>query len=257
MSLYDDEGVGWVLDPPDLYRSDYVPLAHGGLLRMPPISGSVDRGAEVVQGELVPATSPTDNAFVGAARETVTFGWPALNRSASPLLVDLSIGVSSDAPVNCGVGAGSGDSIYLVCATFGSGESLASIERLTPDGNRTLLAGSVGNGFWRWIIPSPDGSVVLAQWSGECEVPVGYWIEGGTSVTITGASLADSPNSHVIGWSPDGEAVVILESSECGTRAEGPGVYLARRPGNLRLLYPTDVQILTGRLWGQLMMSPS
>jgi len=70
-------------------------------------------------------------------------------------------------------------------------------------------------------------------------------------------SLADSPNSHVIGWSPDGEAVVILESSECGTRAEGPGVYLARRPGDLRLLYPTDVQILTGRLWGQVMMSPS
>ena len=251
VSLYDNEGVGWVLDPPELYRAQDVPLAHGGLLRMPPIGVVAPRGAELIQDELKLTALARESVLVGAGRETVTFGWPAIDRTAPPLLVDLSIGMSTDAPVNCGGGAGAGDSIYLVCAGFGSGDSNPTIETL-DHGDRALLTGSVGEGHWRWIIPSPDRSVVLAQWSGECGVPHGFWIENGPPITITGTPLAASPESTVIGWSPDGAAVAILRSAVCGTGADRPGVYLATAPGDLRILYATDVLILNGQVWQKL-----
>ena len=77
-------------------------------------------------------------------------------------------------------------------------------------------------------------------------------MEDGQLATITGDSYADAPNSFVIGWSPKGEGVAVLESGACGLGALEPGVYLASGPGDLRLLYPTGDLVPVARIWGDL-----
>jgi hypothetical protein len=100
--------------------------------------------------------------------------------------------------------------------------------------------GSTG-GDWRFAFASPAGGDVLAQWSGECETPTAYWIDGqGTERIVTGEqSLADAPESFALGWAPDGDALVFLPRGVCGSGSSRPGIYRFAAPAEGRLIHPT------------------
>jgi hypothetical protein len=105
-------------------------------------------------------------------------------------------------------------------------------------------------GHWRYAIESGSGAI-LAQWSGECEVPTAYWIdEDGTTRIVTGESdVSTAPESVALGWTPTGRAVVFLPHGGCGAGAESPGVYLYSSPGVGRVVYPTGNRSIAD-VWG-------
>ena len=107
-------------------------------------------------------------------------------------------------------------------------------------------------GSWRWGIESPDGSLVLAQWSGECEVPTAFFWSGDETpvVPITGErNLARAPESLALGWTFDGRAVALMREGACSTGTGPPGVYLFSGPGDSELAFEVPRGSLA-RMWG-------
>jgi hypothetical protein len=86
-------------------------------------------------------------------------------------------------------------------------------------------------GWWRRVVASPDGSMLLLQWSGECEVQSTYLLSrrGGRP-----RPLFRGHESTAIGWSADGHALVRLTQAvwRGSTEAFTPGVYRVD-PGTL------------------------
>jgi hypothetical protein len=106
-------------------------------------------------------------------------------------------------------------------------------------------------GFWAFALPSRDGSMLLAEWSGECESQTAFLARGdGTDpVPVTGeAGLAGAPASSVLGWYEDG-ALVALGTSECGGAGPVAGVYLFPGPGAGTLLFRIP-DLRDARMWG-------
>jgi hypothetical protein len=84
-------------------------------------------------------------------------------------------------------------------------------------------------GHWRRAFLSPDRTMLLAQWSAECEVPRAFFVPaaGGTPHVVSGErDWTKAPNSVALGWSSDGRAKVELLQQACGIGAHRPGVYL-------------------------------
>jgi hypothetical protein len=107
-------------------------------------------------------------------------------------------------------------------------------------------------GHWAGAQLSDDGSMLLAQFSGECEAQSAWF------VPLTGADhqprLAGPPgtewDSAGLGWLPDGRAVVSYGPGVCGTvLPDGPGVYTVSA-GELHALYPVRAEIVA---WGALL----
>jgi hypothetical protein len=108
------------------------------------------------------------------------------------------------------------------------------------------------SGHWRWARPSPDGTWVLAQWSGECEVPRAFMVgsDDGVPEPVTGEwGLRHGPESIGLGWAPGGKALIDLPVGYCGGSAKRPGAYLFARPGEAVLVYPHP-QGARVRMWG-------
>lgn len=106
-------------------------------------------------------------------------------------------------------------------------------------------------GFWAYALPSPDGRDLLAQWSGECEVPIAFFVVDGMPRPVTGERrFWQSPNSRSLGWSAQGEALVFLPDNDaCGDK-RGPGLYTFRVPGDGELVYPVHGIRDSARMWG-------
>jgi hypothetical protein len=84
-------------------------------------------------------------------------------------------------------------------------------------------------GWWTAAFLSRDGTRLLLQWSGQCEIPVAFFarMTGGAARPVTGeAGLGGAPESVALGWASDGRAVVDLPKGACGGVASRPGVYL-------------------------------
>ncbi len=80
---------------------------------------------------------------------------------------------------------------------------------------------------------------LLAQRSGECEVPNAFFIDGDSVVTVDGYShLGPASDSFALGWTNDGRAVVTLAGGACSMQFPRPGVYLLDGPGEGDLLVP-------------------
>jgi hypothetical protein len=108
-----------------------------------------------------------------------------------------------------------------------------------PRGSRVEGHPGQRDGFWAYALPSPDGSRLLAQWSGECEVPNAFFIDGNRVVTVDGYDhLGPASDSWALGWTRDGRAVVTLAGGACSSRFPRPGVYLLDGPGEGELLIP-------------------
>jgi hypothetical protein len=112
-------------------------------------------------------------------------------------------------------------------------------ERAYDEGSEPALPPPPGEpaGHWRYAIETSPAAV-LAQWSGECEVPTAYWIEGGDTEIVTGGvDPSTAPSSLALGWSPDGEAIVHVSQGACGGTTDDPGIYRFSAPGSDRLVY--------------------
>jgi hypothetical protein len=108
-------------------------------------------------------------------------------------------------------------------------------------------------GHWRYQMDDPhyEGRV-LAQWSGECEVPTAFFVEvdDGEIDPITGEEdPAEAPESFGLGWTKAGQAVAFLPEGACGSGMDPPGIYLFRKPGPGRLLVETP-RGTEARMWG-------
>jgi hypothetical protein len=102
-------------------------------------------------------------------------------------------------------------------------------------------------GFWAYALPSPDGTLLLAQWSGECEVPNAFFIEGDRVVTVDGFErIAPAADSWALGWTRDNRAVVTLAGGACSSPFPRPGVYVLDGPGEGDLLVPG---MHSARMW--------
>jgi hypothetical protein len=114
--------------------------------------------------------------------------------------------------------------------------------------------GSPLTGHWRYESVDPRyGDRVLAQWSGECEVPTAFFVDRDEAsvVPVTGeADPATAPESFAEGWTKRGRAVVFLPEGACAAGAEAPGVYLFGSAGEGRLLVATTGQGVLVHMWG-------
>jgi hypothetical protein len=107
-----------------------------------------------------------------------------------------------------------------------------------------------GGGSWAYALPGPSG-LVLAQWSGECEVPNAMFVAPGqVPVALTGERrLSRAPESRALGWDDRGRAIVHLQEGECGTSFDRPGIYAFTGPGAGELVY-RNRKLLGARMWG-------
>lgn len=162
--------------------------------------------------------------FVSNDRDIVTQDTPKATRA-----LDLRDGSVSELPRGCSVADRHGSRRYLVC----DDRILAGPS--TDRSPATLVQPLGKDGHWRRAMVSPDGSRLLLQWSGECEVQQVLLAPSSTgSATMLGAVLGvkGNPTAHAHGWSLDGRAVVSVEASPaCGTGIADGGVYvLGERP---------------------------
>ena len=106
-------------------------------------------------------------------------------------------------------------------------------------------------GHWRYAFYAPDGTTRLAQWSGECEVPIAYFVASdGTSTIATGESdMTDAPESEALGWVDNGAIVQVLKGA-CAGGGRPPGIYSFTSPGVGDLLYRTQ-GYATAHMWGR------
>jgi hypothetical protein len=96
-------------------------------------------------------------------------------------------------------------------------------------------------GHWIWKERSPDGETTLAQWTGECEIPVAYLIREGTRHKVADETVA-------LGWLPGGEALVHFRPVGCTTGGRN-GIYALPVGGNPRLVLRTPRFAQYG-MWG-------
>jgi hypothetical protein len=117
-----------------------------------------------------------------------------------------------------------------------------------PAGTRVEGHPELRSGWWVYALPSPDGSRLLAQWSGECEVPNAFFIEGRSVLTVDGfPRITPAADSWALGWTSDGRGVALLSGGPCSSPFARPGVYLLEGPGEGEFLVPAANSV---RMWG-------
>jgi hypothetical protein len=169
-------------------------------------------------------------AFVSERRDLVTF----FGRRSARVL-DLRSGRSTPVPFSCRAAARRGARWILLCGyPFGGRKTASTVQVREPGGAVRVLLGpaeaaAMPAGWWTAAFLSRDGTRLLLQWSGLCEIPVAFLARttGGAARPVTGeAGLGSAPESVALGWARDGRAVVDLPKGACGGSARKPGVYL-------------------------------
>jgi hypothetical protein len=101
-------------------------------------------------------------------------------------------------------------------------------------------------GFWvpGRLFPSPDGNLLLAQWSGQCEVQSTYLVSVQTGERRS--ILRRTDESSALGWTKEGSAKIMVPRPTCGSSRLAVGIY-AIDPSSLR---PTLVRRIKPRPGG-------
>ena len=111
------------------------------------------------------------------------------------------------------------------CTAFPeSGVARSRIERRTASGWVTVLRSTeaTAHGWWRRVLPSPDGETLLGQWSGDCEIQTTYMIRVGGQPR----PIFSEAESFALGWSNDGRARVQVPIAAKDTRGDvRAGIY--------------------------------
>lgn len=164
--------------------------------------------------------------FTGGLNEPALWVQPGMIQPASDGMAEVPPGCASAATAGGTRVARCGDPdtprSLLVVDSAGRSRTLIDGAPWPPTGTDPVL------GHWRRAIPSPDGRWIVAQWSGECEVPAAVLIDAATGdVRSVAEPVADMrPSSLALGWAADGRAVIELPQSECGSTAGEPGIHL-------------------------------
>jgi len=115
--------------------------------------------------------------------------------------------------------------------------------RTITGATRVLARAPEKVGHWVWAERAPFGPAILAQWSGECEVPVAYLASQGRLHPFGGESVA-------LGWLPTGEAVIHFPNGPCAFGwSPVRGIYAALGTTKLRLLLRTK-RFAQYLMWG-------
>jgi hypothetical protein len=111
-------------------------------------------------------------------------------------------------------------------ATYDTHEGLQALGRLgKPPGERV--------GHWRLALAGPHGQM-LAQWSGECEVPTTYVVSASHQPRLVGKDRAVEALAR--GWTRAGRPLIEFPNGACGSGNSRPGLYQEDQPGQLRLI---------------------
>jgi hypothetical protein len=137
---------------------------------------------------------------------------------------DLVTGERLALPRGCQVGAARRAVRFELCGR--------SIVRVGADGRRELT-GAPGGAAGHWRSVALSGGWLLAQWSGECEVPAAFLVDARTGRTT---EVAGGVEALALGWAGDAALVSLLHGA-CGRGMERPGLY-AIRGDRARLLHP-------------------
>jgi hypothetical protein len=144
-----------------------------------------------------------------------------------------------------------------------AGHALRRIGREVADAMRTLdepaidlpapaasMVDGEPAGHWRFALLSPGGDRILAQWSGECEVPTAYvlTLQSGPPAPVTGPG-SDGTESFALGWTRGGRAIAVLPYGSCGSGVAVPGVYAFDASGAASLI-TTVPPTGSARMWG-------
>jgi hypothetical protein len=138
----------------------------------------------------------------------------------------------------------------LLCGRIEHGTVLpTSVEELVG-GRRKRLAGPAAiaprgpAGYWVYARVAPDRRMLLVQWSGECESPAAFMIDGNRRLRRVGAAWRhEGPESRALGWSPSGRAVVDFPAGTCGAGYRGgAGVFSLGFDSASRLIIGTKTR---------------
>jgi hypothetical protein len=101
-------------------------------------------------------------------------------------------------------------------------------------GNRVrIVARGPGRiGHWAWADLSPDGRLILGQWSAECETPQAFLIAGGRKRQF---GTSRSTESIALGWLGR-TAVIHFPLGVCGSGPTVPGIYAVPQSDRPQLL---------------------
>jgi hypothetical protein len=251
--LEDAQGILGLLNPPSrtLVRAaaEKIPLAGGAVLtQLGRVDrGRIDRGTRTLWD--IAADLGGQEITVSSGRDIVSVTSRFGGTTGASRALDLRTDSFRDLPPGCAASDRRGSLWYLVC---GESES-SSIEALSPSGAVKKMAGSPGGGgHWVSVSLSPDGSRLLAQWSGECEVPQAYLVPaGGGKLFEAGGRPVES---EALGWSLGGQAVVFFPFGACGDSLSRPGVYALSAGGLARRLFtvPADFSRVEVAFWSAL-----
>jgi hypothetical protein len=99
--------------------------------------------------------------------------------------------------------------------------------------NRLSLPAVDAHGHWVKVFVSPNGKLVLAQWSGECEVQSAYFVS--RRGALRPVSTNAGHESIALGWTGR-RARILVPRSACGTALAAPGIYLVDPAGGKPVL---------------------
>jgi hypothetical protein len=98
-------------------------------------------------------------------------------------------------------------------------------------------------GHWSGGFLSPDGRVLLAQWTAECEVPFAFFVpaRGGRPRFVTGGRTIEAARPSIAhGWTLNGEAIVeILPGCGEGDPRAATELWLVSPDGRRHRLRPS------------------
>jgi hypothetical protein len=115
---------------------------------------------------------------------------------------------------------------FRACTVFSAPGERTALYWYAGSDWKVVRGGLAGRaGWWRRVVPSPDHRMLLAQWSGECELQSTYLVsasDGGARPVFAGHA------SEAIGWTISGLARVRLVDQDWrgGTLLHRPGLYL-------------------------------
>jgi hypothetical protein len=111
---------------------------------------------------------------------------------------------------------------FRACTTYRERSERTGIYRRGRDGWTKFAGAARSVGWWRRVIAAPSRTVLLGQWSGECETQTTYIVQRGRARPIFAQS-----ESYAVGWSTEGQARVRVPMEARDPRGDvRAGIYL-------------------------------
>lgn len=210
------------------------PLDHGA--RLEPLDGGRRRRLLLRDGKAI--VLPWGAIDVSADGRWLTAREVGDTRYVRSTVYDLDTGETIAYDGDCVVADGRGDDTVLACG--------GELQRRHGAGPAVVVAGrppGYRDGHWVGAAMSPDASVLLAQYSGECEAPSAWFVptSGGATAAVARDATIDAVG---FAWLSNRAVLAQLGPDVCGkSPPEGAGVYRVERDGTRRRVYSLGTEI--------------